>query len=213
VREPADRRGDRAVARIEAFSDGVFAIAITLLVLQLVVPGPRVPEADLPRALHQQIPKFLSFGLSFWVIGRYWVAHHGMFAYIARHDSTFLFLNLLLLFVVVFLPYPTALLGEHGDKLVPVLFYASTITAVSLASALLWWYASHGHRLIHRDIDPGFIRLVQLRALSAGVVFLLSIPLAIWNLNAAFVAWAAFFPLIRLGLRRRAARTPGAAEG
>ena len=206
---PQDRRGDRAVARIEGFSDGVFAIAITLLVLQLVVPGPGVAEADLPRALHEQIPKFLSFALSFWVIGWYWVIHHRMFAYIARHDTPFLFLNLLVLFVVVFLPYPTELLGEHGDKLVPVILYAATIAGLSLTSSLLWWHASRGHRLIHEDVDRAVIRLAHIRALTSSVVFLVSIPLALWSLNAAFVTWAVVLPLTRVVLSRRTERATG----
>ncbi len=198
--------GRRGLNRLEAFSDGVFAIAITLLVLQFEVPPLDVPGAELDDELGKQFPVFLSFALSFWVIGRYWIAHHSTFAYIRRYDGTFLFLNLVLLFGIVFLPYPTEVLGEHGDEEMAVVFYASTIAAVSIASSAIWWYATRRHRLVDPDLEPAFIRSVQLRAASGAAVFLVSIPLAFWSVYASYAAWAVFFPLVRIGIRRRERR-------
>ncbi|HWC31524.1 MAG TPA: TMEM175 family protein [Actinomycetota bacterium] len=198
--------GRRGLNRLEAFSDGVFAIAITLLVLQFDVPPLDTPDTELAEELLGQFPQFLSFALSFLVIGRYWVAHHSTFAYIRRYDGTFLFLNLVLLFGVAFLPYPTEVLGEHGDQGTAVVLYAASISAVSVASSAIWWYATRRHRLVDPDLDPAFIRSVQLRAASGAAVFLVSIPLAFVSVYASYAVWAVFFPLVRVGIRRRERR-------
>ena len=201
----------RGVERVEGFSDGVFAIAITLLILNLEAPRADIQDArELADEIRAQLPQFGVFALSFWVIGRYWVAHHNTFAYIRRYDGVFLTLNLALLFVIVFLPYPTELVGEFGGQeafgVLPVVIYAGSIVALSLVSSLLWRYATSGHRLVAPDLDPLLIRHVQLRSIAPAIVFGGSIPLAFWHPEAALVTWAAFFPLLRLGLRRRERR-------
>jgi len=138
--------------RLEAFSDGVFAIAITLLVLNLAVPEfGRLGSAGLAGALAQQWPAFAAFGVSFAVIGIIWVNHHAIFHAIRGVDRTLLFLNLLLLATVVFMPYPTALMShafEAGrDVKLATAIYAATSTAMGLGFDLLWLYLDR-----HRDL-------------------------------------------------------------
>jgi len=210
AREREEER--RGVERIEAFSDGVFAIAITLLILNLEPPGVHVKDPQVSAAIREQLPQFGVFALSFWVIGRYWVAHHAMFAYIRRYDGVLVTLNLAALFVIVFLPYPTELVGEHLDVLT-VVIYAVSIVCLSLVSAGIWRYATRGHRLVARDLDPTLIRHVQVRAISPAIVFGVSIPLAFWTPLASVVMWTAFFPLLRMGMRRRERRRGQAASG
>src|SRR5215813_10137818 len=107
--EAADEEG---IGRILALSDGVFAIAITLLIIAIGIPA-TTSDAGLPEALLGLWPRYLAYVLSFLVIARFWVTHHLAFRLIARYDATLVWLNLLLLMLVAFLPFPTAVLGEH----------------------------------------------------------------------------------------------------
>src|SRR5437660_9370808 len=105
------RSGKPEMDRLMFFSDGVFAIAITLLVLQITVPIPGLSEHQLGDALRHLGPKYFGFVLSFLVIGRYWMAHHRVFEYIKRFDMPLVWLNLAFLLLIAFLPFPTAVLG------------------------------------------------------------------------------------------------------
>jgi uncharacterized membrane protein len=134
--------------RLEAFSDGVFAIAITLLVLELNVPG----GENLWHDLKEEWPSFAAFFVSFWVIGIIWVNHHGVLDHLARADRGVLYLNLLLLFTVVFIPFPTALLAEHlksgADEEVAAIVYSAAFLAMSLSYGALWGYITRRKYLL-----------------------------------------------------------------
>ncbi len=115
--------------RIEAFSDGVFAVAITLLVLNLQVPqlAASVVSRELLPKLFELWPKLLIYVLSFVIVGIYWVAHHNTFNYIKRSDRFLLWLNLLLLLCIVFIPFPTALIGQYPEQQISVVIYGGTL--------------------------------------------------------------------------------------
>jgi uncharacterized membrane protein len=200
---PGIGRPEQAISRIEAFSDGVMAIAITLLILQLAVPGPNVTDRGLGHALLDQEHHFFAYLLTFAVIGRFWMAHHSLFRYVRRHDATFLVLNLVFLLTIAFLPYPSDLLGEHSDDRLAVILYAVSVAAASLSSAALWIYATRRHRLVDPSLPEREIRHIRRRALSGGVVFLLSIPLAFVRVWLAFATWVALLPLVRMTLAAR----------
>ena len=102
---------EKETARIEAFSDGVFAIAITLLILEIKIPG--AGSADLSRQLLRQWPSYVAFVISFAFIGIMWINHHRLFTHIKRANNVLLFLNLLLLLGVCAVPFPTAVLAQH----------------------------------------------------------------------------------------------------
>lgn len=129
--------------RLEAFSDGVFAIAATLLILEI-----KVPEAGKGRLQHdlvQQWPSFASFAVSFLVIGILWVNHHAIFRYITHADRTVLFLNLGLLMAVSFLPYPTALMATYvraddSNAHVAAFVYSATMFSLSICWNVMWYY-------------------------------------------------------------------------
>ncbi|HBL28826.1 MAG TPA: DUF1211 domain-containing protein [Acidobacteria bacterium] len=132
--------------RIEAFSDGVFAIAMTLLVIEIKVPGhDLVAKIGLARCLISLWPSYLAFLTSFATILVIWVHHHWIFALIERNDQSFLYWNGLLLFLVTFVPFPTALLSEyllHREAKIAANLYTGTILAISLAFDALWRHAS-----------------------------------------------------------------------
>jgi uncharacterized membrane protein len=143
---------DEGTGRIDAFSDGVFAIAITLLVLQMKVPvHAAVERQGLAHLLLKLWPSYLAFITSFVTILVIWVKHHWMFTLIKRTDPSFLYWNGLLLFFITFLPFPTALLAEyllHPEAKVAVSLYTGTIFAISLAFKGLWWHATRDKMLL-----------------------------------------------------------------
>ena len=143
---------DEGSGRIEQFSDGVFAIAITLLVLQIKVPNhTAVEQRGLAHLLTALWPSYLAFITSFITILVIWVKHHWMFTLIQRSDHAFLYWNGLLLFFVTFLPFPTALLAEyllHPEAKVAANLYTGTVLAISLAFKGLWWHATKNKRLL-----------------------------------------------------------------
>jgi uncharacterized membrane protein len=143
---------DEGTGRIEAFSDGVFAIAITLLVLEIKVPGhTEVEQQGLAHLLAALWPSYLAFITSFMTILVMWIKHHWMFTLIQRSDHAFLYWNGLLLFFITFLPFPTALLAEyllHPEAKVAANLYTGTVLAISLAFKGLWWHATKAKRLL-----------------------------------------------------------------
>ncbi len=149
--------------RLEAFSDGVFAIAITLLILEVRVE--QSPEESLAEALHHALPEIGAFAASFLQIGIMWANHHALFRLIDRADQLLLLFNLSLLGCVSFLPLPTRLVAEHtdgGDARTAVLLYGGTLTATALAFNLVWQRAVHADLLV-AGVSAAFVRDVDIR--------------------------------------------------
>ena len=146
--------------RLEAFSDGVFAVAITILIFNL--QGPRGAAVGLGRALLAQWPSYAGYVVSFLTIGIIWVNHHGLFRRVRRIDRRILFLNLILLMVVAFLPFPTALVGEYvlvaGAATLVTALYGSTMILLSLSFLGIWAYVSFRDGFLASPVDPGAAR-------------------------------------------------------
>jgi uncharacterized membrane protein len=179
--------------RLIFFSDGVFAIAITLLALDLRLPPHEGPmtSAALAHALVGTLPRLLTFFISFQVVGVYWLAHHRGFSMIQGFDRTLALLNLLFLMTIVFLPFPTTMLGEYGNLTTAAVFYGASLVAASLTSNLLWAYAARGRRLIAPEVPAADVRASTVRGLVTLALFLLSIPLAFVRPILAQVVWLA----------------------
>lgn len=152
--------------RIEAFSDGVFAIAITLLVIEIGVPHVG-GEESLFAALAKQWPSYLGYAISFITIGIVWANHHNRFRYIVRSNHVLLFLNTLFLMCVAFIPFPTALLAEYMKdpeyQTTVVAVYSGVLLVTSIFFVTLWLYASSGYRLLDRSLSPGALRVMTRR--------------------------------------------------
>ncbi|MFI7603454.1 TMEM175 family protein [Actinoplanes sp. NPDC049681] len=142
--------------RLEAFTDAILAIAITLLSLDLKLPA-RTDGEPLSEALLRHWPSYLAYVVSFLVIGIMWVNHHAMFHLIARVDRGLLFLNLLLMLVVAAIPFPTALFAEHltetRDSHTAAALYSGTMVAMSLCYIGLWQYVIRHPALLHDQVD------------------------------------------------------------
>jgi len=142
-------------ARLETFSDGVFAIAATLLILDINLSG----QGTVAHQLLQAWPSYAAYAISFATLGIVWVNHHTVFTQIGRVDRTFLFINVLFLMVVAFTPFPTRVLAEHlreGSKAAAIA-YGLTYTAMAVCYGALWFYAASGRRLIADSADQRMI--------------------------------------------------------
>ena len=200
------------IDRIVFFSDAVFAIALTLLVVRIEVPsGP-----DYAQEVLAQWPRYLSYVISFLAVGLYWMGHHRVFRYVIRWDERLIALNLFLLLFIAFMPYPAAMIGEHGGQQISLVFYAGTLGMAGLASLLIWVHATRRRRLVAADLDAAVIRRHRLRGLVAPVVFFASIPLSFVSMDAAYYSWllvaVGLIALRGEGRAARAAAPPGTAD-
>jgi uncharacterized membrane protein len=208
--EVAERRSEagRDRDRIVNLSDGVFAIAITLLVLDIRVPN--IPEnlvaTELPAALLSLWPKYFGYVLSFVVISTFWVIHHSIFRPIREYDRGLLYLNFLFLMFVAFVPFPTSLLGEYGDHRLPVAIYAGTLAVGRLLLTAIHWYSTRNNRLVDEGQDPREVRFYLIRGLTMPVIFLLSIGVSFFSVSAAIWSWVVMLLVDAVILRRRGPR-------
>ena len=194
--------------RLEAFSDGVIAIAITLLVLTLKVP--HVGKGDLFNALTDIWPSFVAFLISFVVIGIMWVSHHSMFERIASVDRGLLFLNLGLLLGIAFLPFPTSLLAtylrEGGDNShLAAAFYSSTMVGIGVAFLLMWAHLARHPELLISGISPDRIRVAMRRSLVSPVVYGITVGLAFVSAIACLVIYGIVAGYFAMGPSSRVA--------
>jgi uncharacterized membrane protein len=181
--------------RLEAFSDGVFAIAITLLVLEIKVPP---PDTALGAALLQLWPSYLAYVVSFLVIGAIWINHHAMFHHIVRVDGTLLLLNVLHLMLIAFLPFPTAVLAEAfhraTDEPIAAAFYGGILTVIGLFVNAMWRYAARGEGLLSPHITATKIRKLNRQFLVGPTVY------AIATVVALVMPWLAVLIFVFLNL-------------
>lgn len=186
------------------FSDAVFAIAITLLALEIQVPQ-IPPDSEvmlLPGALLSLWPKFFSFLISFWVIGFYWLSHHRTFHYISGYNHSLLLINLLFLMWIVLLPFSTSLLGEYGNQQIVEIIYAVHVAITGLSLSWVWWHASRDPYLMDAEQMATFeFRYNELRALVVPLIFLISIGISFLSIWATQVVWLLAF-LVRPVLLR-----------
>jgi uncharacterized membrane protein len=194
-RQEDDEAAEEGIGRILALSDGVFAIAITLLILEIAVPA---TTSDLPKALLKLWPQYLAYVLSFVVIARFWVTHHLAFRLIARYDTALVWLNLLLLMFVAFLPFPTAVLGEHNGSPAAAVLYGAAVVLAGAASTAYWWYASGRGGLLRPDVGAARVRALRARGLSGPVFFALTLPIAAFVPYVAEILWFLVFPVNRI---------------
>ncbi|HEY7256688.1 MAG TPA: TMEM175 family protein [Solirubrobacterales bacterium] len=188
--EPRRREGNEVeFSRIVAFSDGVFAIAITLLVLNLGIES-GIPGDRLWHALWEQREDFLAFGISFAVIGRFWVIHHRFFGEVRAFDGRLITLNIVYLACIVLIPFSSQLLGDYGGEAAAVVVYAVNLAACVLVGFRMNAYA-RGAGLT--TIDDATHRENRIRAGYISGVFLLAIPLAFVAPSYAPLLWLALF--------------------
>jgi uncharacterized membrane protein len=178
--------------RLLFLSDGVFAIAITLLVLEIALPhitgSYQVQEQEFPGALWGLWPQVLTYALTFLIVGVYWMSHQRVFEYVVRADGVLAWLNVFFLMSVAFLPIPSNILGEYGAHGPAVRFYSLGLMLPGLWIIAMWWYATHQHRLVEKNLNARVIRHRLERYLIAPVVFLIAIGASYFNPHVAGVS-------------------------
>lgn len=159
--------------RIEGLSDGVFGIAMTLLIFKLDVPDGIMSESGkimLRDKLYNMIPQFENYFISFILLGFYWTRHQLQFKYIKQADRNLLWINIFFLAMVGLVPFTTALIMKYTGLEMPVLLYSLNLLVIGLALAVHWAYACKGYRLIDKSLTKEYIR--------SSTVLLFSVPLA-----------------------------------
>jgi uncharacterized membrane protein len=195
--ESSERCG-YGVDRVLAISDGVFAFAVTLLVLDLVVPvlTPTASSADLWQALSKEYVSFLSYLTSFFIAGIWWNAHNRNFRHIRNSDSTLRWLNLLFLLWIALLPFFTKILDQYNTLQIAVVLYATDQAAAGIFMSLSWWYASRNHRLVDRNLKKSAIRSRLLSNAVAPLFFIISMGISFIGPIIATYSWFAMFPVL-----------------
>ena len=202
-------RKEFQLERLILFSDAVFAIAITLLIIEVKVPdlhevvdanGVHVPITDpnILKTLGHLIPKFMGFMISFMLIGLYWTVHHRLFGFVTSYNKGLIILNLVFLFFIVLMPFSTALYSEYAGLMVkenlkvPLMFYVLNFCGAGLVNYTMWRYISNPkHKLTTPPIDPLTLKYAKMRAATVPIVFLLMIPVALF----IHVLFAVYIPL------------------
>src|SRR6185436_2592697 len=167
--------------RLILFSDAVFAIAITLLVIEIKVPEfpgaheKHITESELLQKLKELIPKFVGFIISFLLIGQYWIVHHRMFSFVVNYTDRLIWLNILFLFAIALMPFSTGFYSEYVLRgvVTPVIFYTANIALLGLANFLMWRYLSNQKNNLTENLTPALAKYFSLRALTVPTIFVI----------------------------------------
>jgi TMEM175 potassium channel family protein len=186
------RVAEMPTSRIEAFSDGVFAIVITLLILSIQVPPLQGRDISLAlaAALRGMVPKFLSYALSFAIASVWWVAHHHLFALLTKSDRGLLWLNSMFLFWLASVPFPTALLGDYPRELIAVVAYGAVMMMAGVSFSLMRFYAFYIGKLTAPGLDHRLLRRAMIKSMLNPVLHLAAILLAWVNTTVSLSLYA-----------------------
>jgi uncharacterized membrane protein len=164
--------------RLILFSDAVFAIAITLLAIEIKVPVlHEVTDHNLVQSLGHMIPKFIGFFISFFIIGQYWSVHHRLFGFVVNYNLRLLWLNLFFLLAIVLMPFSTAFYSEYISYFLvtPVVLYVFNISFLGLMSYCLWRYVSNPKHQLNEGLDRITANYFSLRAIMIPLIFVLTL--------------------------------------
>jgi uncharacterized membrane protein len=196
--------------RMILFSDAVFAIAITLLVIEIKVPElhNEISERGVLHALAELIPKFVGFILSFFLIGLYWTVHHRMFGFLVTYTRKLLWLNLAFLLSIALMPFSTAFYSDYSRPetihlITPLAFYVGNIWFIGSMNYRLWGYIGNPKNKLTEGLPPGhFVQLARVRSLIVPAVFSLAIPIALFEpYSARYIPM--LIPLVMRIVRKR----------
>ena len=176
-------------SRIEGLSDAVFAIVMTLLVLELKVPEVQegAGRIQFVKNFVALWPEFLNYFISFIILGVYWIGHHKQFHYIQHSDRMLLWLNMFFLMFVALIPFSTALLGTYPERHVPILFYSMNLMVVAIFLYAKWIYATNNHRLVRQNLPFRVIRRGKRKIITGIFIYLLTIAVSAYNVQISLL--------------------------
>lgn len=200
------------VERVNALSDGVFAVAITLLGVGIALPviSGTVTNTKVAHGLAQLWLHFFAYALSFVIIAMFWLSHHSLFTVIQKVDKVIIWINIVYLLVIVFIPYATMLLSRYGKTAVVTVLYASVFAAAGILQGGMGWYAVRGHRLVYDDFDLRQAGEYLRNSFMMSGIFIISIGVAFASPTIAQFCWLALFvrPLIERFIFKKENRRP-----
>ncbi|HEY7063189.1 MAG TPA: TMEM175 family protein [Chloroflexota bacterium] len=178
-----EQRAGLDASRVEALSDGVFAIVLTLLVFELKVPqvGPEAGSAELLAGLRALLPQVMGYLLSFFALANFWIGHRGQFHYVRRTDRALLWINFLFFLFLTAVPFVTAFLAEYPGQPLPVVVYGVDLGLAALTLYAHWRYATRDARLLDAPISPALMRQQGRRILVGPIIYLVGIACAFVN--------------------------------
>ncbi len=194
-----------STARLEALSDNIFAVAMTLLVLDLRIPA-HPPDASVWPYLATLWHHMRTFAVSFFIVGLYWVLHHHVFVFIRRSDRTVLWLNLLFMMFVVVTPFSAGLLGAFDDSRTAIAVYGANIALLGISLLAIWWYATRDRRLVDAKLPRPLIRLEAVRMMILPAICALAVAISFVNTTASIVIFV-LAPFLYLWPAKRTIRT------
>ena len=195
-------RKEFQLERLILFSDAVFAIAITLLVIEIKIPEfhENVSDKALLQSLAHLLPKFLGFLISFMMIGLYWTVHHRMFGFVTNYTPKLLVLNLAFLFFVALMPFSTGFYSEYAGPdmfrhqlMVPMIFYVLNFCGMGFLNYFMWVFITNPkNKVAEPPVDPLMVRQARARSLVVPIIFLMMLPVAYFT----NVIIAAYVPML-----------------
>jgi uncharacterized membrane protein len=193
--------------RILGFTDGVFAFAITLLVLNLINVSTPLSNQSLLPLLLKNASTFISFGVTFFIIARFWMSHTRLFAIIKSYDSTIVRLNNTLLFFITTFPFIASVLGTHINDRDAVIMYAGCFAAIGIIQYVIGRHAYNKQLFISENFNDNFLKIFTFFSLSTPIVFIISIGVAFISPLYAEIIWAALL-FLRIGFRSYYKKNP-----
>ena len=167
---------------------------MTVLVLGLRSPALGLSEVDLKAQIFQLWPNILVYAFSFVVLGLYWIGHHNQFHYIKQTDRIFLWINIIFLLTIGFIPFSTSLIGEYPFSPTAVRVYGANLAATGLALNSIWWYATRNRRLVEKDLDAHIISLAQRRTIVGPIVCFVGIGFSYFDTRISLVLYLLLIP-------------------
>ena len=194
--------------RLETISDGIFVIVMTLLILDVKIPAnvPINSDTELLNALFEIKPKIISFAVSFFIIGGFVVGHHFIFSLVNKINGLFVWINILYLLTISFIPFPTSILAENSDKFTALCFYALNIMICGSFHTLMFWLIYKNENLRKEDVKPADVKKYFLGGLFGILSNVVAVLLGLISLNLGYIIFVAtpiYFIISRLLIEKK----------
>jgi len=178
--------------RIESLTDGIFATVMTVLVLSLSVPviTSANVSSELVVDLESLFPNVVSYVISFVVIGVYWVSHHAVFHFVKRTNRQLIWLNMLFLLCVGFIPFSAALIGRYPYQQITTIIYGANLIGAGMSLYVLFWYSNSNNRLVSKDQDERLVRLARRRILAGPLIYSIAVLLSFLDPRISLALYA-----------------------
>lgn len=177
--------------RMESLTDGIFAFAMTLLVMDLILPRDAIITETSSAALFSLLSNFFHYIIAFFVLAAFWMGHHEQFAKIHHIDKNFLILNVVGLFFVTLVPFSTSFVGDYSGDLISICVFEATLLILGLIFCIQWYYSSHNHRLISPEFPESEIRLRTYNGLVIPAISFVAIIIAVIGFKSSTILYMA----------------------